>query len=367
MNVKMKIGLLTITNGENYGNRLQNYAVQQVLKSLGVEVETIKNITPQTKNSDSKIKWKLKKNISRAYSLIKFLNIEKFNKILRSVTFNEFTETYIKQSSLIISKDNIPSNLCNLYDAFVCGSDQVWNPNFNFNSEVDFITFARKEQRIAFSPSFGISKLPLEVHNQYREWINGMNYLSTREEAGAKIIKELTGRDCEVLVDPTLMLNKEEWMEIAKKPKWINSPKYILTYFLGSRVEADKRIKEIAKKNNFEIINLMDITDRNIYSVDPSEFVWLINNCELMCTDSFHGAVFSLIMKKPFIVFERKDEHKSMNSRLDTLLSLFDMHQRLDKNIIDSKQVYNIDFSEVDGIIEREKEKAINYLQNALN
>ena len=100
------------------------------------------------------------------------------------------------------------------------------------------------------------------------------------------------------------------------------------------------------------------------YSIDPSEFIYLINSCTLMCTDSFHGAVFSIIMNTPFIVFERKSKGKSMNSRIDTLLSLFSMESRLGKNVTDDN-IFNVDFSHVTDILDRERNRAINYLKEA--
>lgn len=237
----MKIGILTITNGENYGNKLQNYATQKVLESFGCRVETIKNMTGKKIIDDNSIRLKIKSKaklfICHIYNKFGIINIKKFNIILRCFSFQKFTDKYINQSKFVISKNCIPTDICKKYDYFVCGSDQVWNPKFNFNSEINFATFAKKEQRIAYSPSFGISKIPEEFASQYKKWINGMNYLSIREQSGANIIKKLTNRDAIVLIDPTLMLSKQEWMSIAKKPAWKLKNKYILTYFLGDKLK----------------------------------------------------------------------------------------------------------------------------------
>lgn len=364
----MKIGLVTITNGQNYGNRLQNYASQYLLESMGCEVYTLKNTTGQGKSNDNIIRNLLKKYIIDIYVKTPIMRNKKFNKVLRNIKFDEFTQRLIKQSEYVINKDSVPKGIEEKYDYFICGSDQVWNPNFYFNSEVDFLTFAKKGQRIAYSPSFGVSKIQKDRKEEYTKWINGMDYLSVREEAGAEIIKRLTNREAIVLLDPTMMLSKSEWLEISKMPKWKSNKKYILTYFLGIKDEkAEKRINKIAREKDLEIINLMDITNKNIYSVDPSEFIALVNNAELMCTDSFHGIVFSLIMKTNFILFNRKDKEVSMNSRLETLLLKFDMQNRLDKNIINEHEIFNVDFSNVDKIINSEKKKTINYLKNALN
>ncbi len=359
----MKVAILTITNGQNYGNRLQNYASQEVLKSLGFEVETIKNLTNQKRNSTNK--QKLKKVITNIYDFIGIKNIKTLNRGMRTKRFDEFTNTYINQSKYIIASDDVPENINKEYDFFICGSDQIWNPDFFFNSEIDFLTFADKGKRVAYSASFGVSEIPEDRVNEYKEWINGMDYLSVREKAGSDIIKNLTGRDSLVLVDPTLMLTKEKWLSISKKPKLKINDKFILTYFLGEKSEETKnKINKIAQDSNLQVIDLLDMSNKYNYSIDPSEFIYLINSCTLMCTDSFHGAVFSIIMNTPFIVFERKSKGKSMNSRIDTLLSLFSMESRLGKNVTDDN-IFNVDFSHVTDILDRERNRAINYLKQA--
>ena len=313
----MKIGIMTITNDKpNYGNRLQNYAVQRVLESIGCEAETINNINKRVITKSYKVF--VKDIISSIYYNMNKFEKDKFNTILRVKRFNDFDKKYIKKSKYSITETNIPEDLAEAYDYFVCGSDQIWNPYFYFNSKLDFLTFAKKGQRISYSASFGISEIPEERESDYKEWISGLDYISVREEAGANIVKKLTNREATVLVDPTLMLTSEEWRSIAKKPKLNLEQKYLLTYFLGPITEeSKKRIEDFAKIRNLKVINLLDKNDKFIYSVDPSEFIYLIDNCELMCTDSFHGCVFSIILNTPFIVFERKSKGKSMNSRID--------------------------------------------------
>ncbi|OPJ61897.1 polysaccharide pyruvyl transferase family protein [Clostridium chromiireducens] len=363
----MKIAILTMSNGINYGNRLQNYATQKVLESLGCEVETIRNFTSQKIVDPNTIKERIKEILSDFYYRVPIIELKKMNYVLRERKFNEFTEKYVQQTNYIITKDRIPKGIEKMYDFFVCGSDQVWNPEFDINSEIDFLTFANKGQKIAYAPSFGVSELPMKCINDYKKWIGQIDCLSIREQAGADIIKELTGRDAVVLVDPTLMLTKNEWLLISKKPKLKLPKKYILTYFLGDKSKsAEEKINYIAKKNNLDVINFLDFSNKYIYSLSPHEFIWLFNKCELVYTDSFHGSVFSLIMKKPFIVFDRQDNHTSMNSRLDTLLSLFKMESRREENITNDNQIFNIDFTNVDSILEVERSKAFIYLKDAL-
>jgi len=361
----MKVGIVTITEGENYGNRLQNYATQATLKKLGCEVETVFNNYGYKKSNF--VKKGLKELLVLMCDVLHINGSDKINNAKRAKRFKKFNDKLINMSKFELGKGYAPKELKENYDFFVTGSDQVWNPEFLFNSDVEFLTFAKPGQRIAYSASFGISKLPDNCKKKYKKWINDMDYLSVREEAGSYIIKELTGRDAEVLVDPTIMLSKDEWLSIAQKPKCYKGKKYILTYFLGEMSkEVNMKLNKLAKENDYEIINLLDKMDREIYSVDPSEFIWLINNAELMCTDSFHGVVFSLIMKTPFVILDRIDNCGSMNSRIDTLLKLFNKEERYGLDL-DDENVFNMDFSNVDSIIEVERERAYRYLKKAMN
>ncbi len=206
--------------------------------------------------------------------------------------------------------------------------------------------------------------MPDEYKERYKKWLSVIPYLSVREESGAKIVKELTGRDVPVLIDPTLMLTKEKWLSIAREDPYKPDRPYLLTYFLGKvPKETRKKIKKIARDNNLEIVKLADIRDKKRYIACPSEFIDYINSAALVCTDSFHGSVFSILMETPFIVFERVGT--VMYSRIETLLNKFHLHSRQVNNIKDD-QIFNIDFSHIPPILEEERRKALDFLIEAL-
>ncbi|MFE4814818.1 polysaccharide pyruvyl transferase family protein, partial [Peribacillus simplex] len=288
----------------------------------------------------------------------------------RIKVFKEFTSSYIIETDISITESNIPNEIVDRYDYFVTGSDQVWNPNYRKGSPIDFLTFAPKNKRIAFAPSFGVSEIPKEYHQNYKKWLTEMHGLSVREEAGAKIIKNLTGRNATVLIDPTLMLTKEKWLSISKLP--LNKPKgkYLLTYFLGdiSR-ERKKYIKEIAENNDLQIVNLLQIKEKFAYMAGPDELIDYISTASILCTDSFHGAVFSILLETPFIIYDRENQSSthSMNSRIDTLLSTFRLESRLAKNIKNNKEIFEVDFSHVQAILDEERRKTYGYLKAVLN
>lgn len=374
-----KVAVLTLNGYFNYGNRLQNYALQEIIKSFSCDVETIINVSKPKYNRDNSLKKRINnlkgqtpKEIYKKskYKLWVKLNKTKiqYNEKIRTEIFKSFTLDYIKETNYKICDDNIPPGLENEYDYFVTGSDQVWNPSYIYDSSIYFLTFAPKNRRIAYAPSFGVSDIPDEYKENYKKWISGINKLSVREDDGAKIIKDLTGRDVPVLVDPTLLLTKEKWMTISKEASNKPKEKYLLTYFLGGVPEIYKRqIKKIAKENNLEIVKLGDITEKDTYITGPSEFIDYINSCSIFCTDSFHGVVFSILMEKPFIVYERMGTSSSMFSRIETLLNKFNLNSRKAENIRTDEEAFNIDYSHVPPLLEAERNKAINYLRDALN
>ena len=348
-----KIAILTINDDNNYGNRLQNYAVQETLKKLNIQVETISNQL-EIRYIKKKIKY-----------IIKFF-LQIVPKYKRYIKFTKFNKN-IKYSKYHIDINHIPKNLSKKYDVFFTGSDQVWNPNFGRMTDIDFLTFAPKEKRNSFSASFGINEVPKEMVEYYKKNLLGLNNISVREDTGKKIIKDLTGRtDVDVLVDPTMLLTAEEWDKVSRKPVQLKTDKYILNYFLGELSEKRKKeIEKVAKENNCEIINILD-KNNPFYQTGPSEFLYLEKNAFLICTDSFHSSVFAILYNRPFLVFDREDNLAKMNSRIETLLKKFNLQDRKFNGII-TKENLEHDYKEAYKILEEEKDKAMKFLKKALD
>lgn len=372
-----KIAIVTLNGYFNYGNRLQNYALQETIKDLGFSVETI--INEDANHSEIALKDRMKNltsfPIAEIYNKIKIKILLEMNnkeltksKEIRTKIFKEFTHDCINETSYTISQKKIPQHLSDKYDYFITGSDQVWNPNYNYGSPINFLTFAEKKKRIAYSPSFGVSEIETEYIKNYKKWISGIYKLSVREDDGARIIKELTGREAPVLVDPTLLLTKEKWLSISKTANNKPKVKYLLTYFLGGIPKVHKQqIDNISKKYDLETINLGDIEEKETYRTGPREFIDYINSCSVFCTDSFHGVAFSILMKKPFIVYDRMGGSLSMFSRINTLLEIFNLNSRKNGNLDINEDVFDIDYSNVSYILEIEHKKAMDYLKDALD
>ena len=350
-----KISIFTINDDNNYGNRFQNYATQETFKKYNLKVETLSNqINNYGKDyTKKKIKNQIKKFIWFKPKFVRYSNFIKFNK-------------NIKYSKYHIEPNHIPEELSTKYDYYITGSDQVWNYNFMRMSDIDFLTFVPKEKRNSFSASIGVSDIPDNLKEYYKNNFLEMNNISVREDRAKEIVEELTGRkDVEVLVDPTMLLTAEEWDKVSKRPKQLKTDKYILNYFLGELSEERKKeIEKVAKQNNCEVINIMNKKEP-LYVSGPSEFLYLIKNAFLICTDSFHGAVFSIIYNKPFIVFERQDKLQSMNSRMDTLLNKFKLKDRIYNSKIEPWHL-QADYTDTYKILEKEREKANKYIEKIL-
>ncbi len=343
-----KVGIITLNGYVNYGNRLQNYALQTFITKMNEYyiAETIEFTNQENKKTNIK-KW-LKRMLAPAAERKRYNRIKDFSQ--KNITTKKYHN--LKQ----LEKD---------YDYFIVGSDQVWNYNFpSVNRELTLLKFSPREKNISYAASFGISKLENNKKEEYKKYLNRFKDLSVREEAGANLIKNLGIKKVEVLVDPTLLLTKEEWLKVMKKPSQVPS-KYILTYFLGNLDEQKTvELKEFAKKQNATIINLLDKKSK-YYQSSPEEFLYLEKNAMLICTDSFHSAVFATIFNVPFIVYKRNDQNKNMYSRIEQLLKLLKLEDREFKRKLSEKSL-TCDFTNSNKIIQKEQKKSQKYLMNAL-
>ena len=351
----MKVGLLTITNGLSFGNRLQNYATQKALSDLGYDVETLDSRFEKGNNFKRFFKLLILK-------LLPFSILKKINKteLQRWLTFYLWDKKFIHYSDFSFDPTKkIPLSKLKSYDYFIVGSDQIWNPKFSSNTGFELLSFAEKKKRISLASSIGVNDLSKEYIDMYKEeWLK-FKALSVREESAAELIYKITGRNAEVLIDPTLMLSRKEWLQFAKKPEHFNTGGYILEFFLTD-VDSTTRekIKLFAEKKSLNILSL-DRSYSRFEKISPCEFIYIIANADMVFTDSFHCTVFSLIFGKPLTVYDRFDADK-VNSRLHTLLKLVNKSQFwVGKNNFDDivTQNYNEGSYEIEDIIVEQRNK----------
>lgn len=345
-----KIGIITIIDNENCGNRLQNYALQELITSFDFKVYTIKNDKLLNSSDNYIINYLryIKKNIIAFLNKKKYLQFYDFNKNI----------LFTKKNYSCKSRD-----LNKKFDYFIAGSDQIWKPTRRRLSYMDLLEFADPNKRISYAASFGIEKIDSYAQKKLKKSLPKFKAISVREEAGKRIIEEATGlKNIEVVLDPTFLLPKENWEKLEKNPFENKKEKYVLAYFLGE--ENMGYIKKYCQERNFELINFYD--EKKNYG--PAQFLYLINHAKLVLTDSFHGSVFSIIFNKSFLVFDRveKSINNNMNSRLETLLKIFELdNQKFNNEILDEQ--YKIDYTKINKILLEAQEKSKNFLRKALN
>jgi Polysaccharide pyruvyl transferase. len=354
----MKIGIITM-NSVNYGNRLQNYALQKALEKYGANVETIHNpFEPTYKDFLYKIKRLIRKIVYRR-------NEYKYPQVLKEYNFESWNKQYIHFSKYWLNKKRDLKKIRNSYERLVCGSDQVWNSEANQIDGRWFASFADKEQRVSYAASFGLDFIFENRKEEFKKYLEGMDSISVREQSGRKIVWDLIHKEVPCNIDPTMLLKSEEWEEIANLPISLPSRNYVLTYFLGDcSNEINKLVEEIAKVYKLTIIHLNNRFQKELYMCDPSGFLAMLKNANIVITDSFHGTVFSIIFHVPFMVVNRIGTDESMSTRLDNLLSLLKMENRRLEDSINVDNVMNICFDEADDIINFERKKSMEYIRS---
>lgn len=352
----MKIGIVTMIS-ENYGNRLQNYALQSFLKGLGFEVETFHNPFNPRYND---FLFRSKRMLRCLYAC--FVKNKRI-KILRELKFNRFNKEYINWSQYWLNKAKDREKINSEYDYVVCGSDQIWNPeSMNMDGRY-FANFVDDNKRISYAASFGIDDISGRK-SEWKEYLLGMKSISVREKQGINIVKELCSKDVIQNIDPVFLISKEQWQKVERTPDNINvKSKYVLKYFLGNQdIRVSEKIQQYALDNNLKVLEINNLKLEGLYSTSPQEFVYLISHAELVCTDSFHGAALSIIMNIPLIIYDRIGEKNSMNSRIISLCDLFSIHN-INYSIEQPIEIPEIDFTRIESIILDERNKAEVYFR----
>ena len=222
--MKKKIGIVTLVGNFNYGNRLQNFALQEAIKELGFVVDTLKVV-------DTENKWKkiIKKQISYLKIFIK--SNSKINDITRSLKIEKFTSDYIVQSEYIIPIQN-DSDIDNYYYGFVVGSDQVWNPNYKLDENY-FLNFTKKK-KISYAASIGLSNIDDQFKESIINALSSFHAVSVREKSTVSILQKDLNFKVEHVLDPTFLLTKKKWEEyLSDRVFKLHGKRYILLYFLG--------------------------------------------------------------------------------------------------------------------------------------
>lgn len=379
----MKIGILTQPLKTNYGCLLQNFALQTVLKQLGHEV------------------WTINRDFGGVTILIKFLSIVK--RIILSIFYRRFIVIRAlpttNEQNLIAQNMNrfIKENICTTekiistgnfsllkkygFNVYIVGSDQIWRPNYSpciNNYFLDFVNVNDKVKRIAYAASFGVDNWEFSLKQTTRcaLLVKQFDTISVREDTAVRLCKEYLGIDAVHVLDPTMLLTKEDYIKLAKKDNIQKSTGTLMTYVLDESPENNDIIQKLTKELNLKPFSVMpqkkfsEVGKKHLADcIFPPVSEWLRGfiDAEYVVTDSFHGTVFSIIFNKPFICID--NEQRGL-TRFKSLLKMFGLENQLIRSIDEltlEKIKGNIEFDRVNQIWDKEQKKAYLFLKNALN
>ena len=373
----MKIAIITQPLLRNYGGILQAYALQHHLQNLGHNVQIIDyqgNATPQCRNylsiiKNALLKYVLRKNIVSIYPY----SMDKKREATLGQNILPFIHRNIQRTNTV--RDFRTLNSMG-FEAFVVGSDQVWRPLYNkyYLNEM-FLTFAKDTtvKRIAYSASFGVSEWEFndDQTKMAKSALAKFDAVSVRESAAVKMCQQYLNTTAQHVIDPTLLLPKDHYIQLINQEKENSSSGSLFTYIFTHSIEKEKIIKEVAST-----LGLMpfDIHTNTIYNetyhahipISVSGWLKAFHEAKFIITDSFHGVVFSIIFNKPFFVIPHEERGAA---RFDSLLQLFGLEERLinEKSTIFADKINRpIDWENVNKTLQQEREKATLFLTQVL-
>lgn len=349
----------------NYGTYLQAYALQQYIRSLGYD----NKILDDSDYTYSAYCESMHPILARVRKVLKRIVLIFFtNKQIVTSKFEKFKCNYL----VVDYKSKDYDYLNATYQTFICGSDQIWNPTVDYPGKEFYYANFVNTKKIAYAPSFGISIFQEELKSQIKERIKDFYALSCREKQGCELMFELIGRDIPQVLDPTLLLDKFDYLRLLNPTK--EKKKYILLYLLSWNNKYYEAAKNFANAKGFSIFtfNLPNLRVKNtINSINagPIEFLEAIRDATYVFTDSFHGSIFSFIFEVQFVTFKRfSNTRDSQNSRVENLFRILEIESHLvDESTLSTiGSMQPIDFIKAKKCLEPYRIVSHNYLKESL-
>ena len=310
----MRAGIVTFHRADNFGAVLQAYALQKTLTGLGVDSEFLEFDGPDRNAEPSDAPAR---KGSPAF-------VERLREAGRARTalFDGFRSRHLRCSAPLRGEQT--GELNGLYDIFLAGSDQIWNLGLPESDVRYFLPFAAPEKRVSYAASFGMDELPDHLKGWYAGRLAGFQAISVREERGRELVRELTGRDCAVCLDPVLLPDRGDWQALAAPG---GDTPYLFLYMVGYDGDLAARAKDEAEKRGLALRTATAgfIPQYGLAAwsgVGVEQWLSLIASSECVFTNSFHGTAFALLFGRPVATALLKDGLAQRNGRLEELLRL---------------------------------------------
>ena len=378
--MKKKIGILTQPLTNNYGGILQNYALHKVLKQNNLHPCTInRQFPPASKRIlfASVLKRAIDKYILRKDVVVRVWETKKEEAVINQ-HFNRFIDENINTTSPIYC--NLDSHLIKKYacNAYIVGSDQVWRPQYSpciTNYFFDFLDRQQNVKKIAYAVSFGVDnwEFTVEQTEECSNLAKQFDAISVREDSAIDLCKQHFEVEATHVLDPTMLLTKEDYIHLTELDNTPKKENILFSYTLDKSDDKISFIRQIAKKYKLQSVSGMpsnsfalkkskkDLSD----CIFPSITEWIagFRDARFVVTDSFHGTVFAILFNKPFVVFANE---KRGNARMNSLLKMFNLEDRLVTSTDFDSNLFELNYSGINNILEKERDKSITFLLNAL-
>jgi hypothetical protein len=332
--VGKKVGVITLNDQLNYGAVLQRYALQEVLRHFGHDDFVIDYRPPR----------KVVRNgpfVRRVLAYLWFrwgrALLSDKQRIQRSVCFSK---DHISTSRPYASLQDLAHSPPQA-DAYITGSDQVWSPVITNGDSAYFLSFAPKGTRtIAYGGSFGVSALSPHLGKKYAQLLKEIDFLSVREEQAQTLVKQLCQRDATLVLDPTLLLDADHWIQCADAA--VSQRPYVLCYYMPGDVTTTRQLTKVARalarEHNLDIISVgqreyarLNPLTKTPMGIGPREWLRLIHDAAFVVTNSFHGTAFSVNFSKQFYSLYDPEipVERNCSSRLISFLGALGLESRL--------------------------------------
>lgn len=358
----MKIGIITWHQYSNFGSALQAYALSKACSEIS---DYVKIIDYQKDKKLRNIGIKLRCIIGKIFDYMpyNFLPVRRYSYLRFHRYFFNLTDRVHKEELREISRQ---------FDVVICGSDQIWAPNvLDTSYMLDFVD-DESIKKISYAASIGLPQIPDDLLTTYKMYLSKFDAISIREEAGQKLLKENFNIQSEVVLDPTLLLDKKEYELIELKLRNFHK-KYLFCYFLNKNHAYRDIVENYAKENNLKIVGVSAREEDGewielLKNIGPREFLWLVHNAVAVFTDSYHGMIFSLIYNKVFFAFERfkEDDPINQNSRIYQLDKWFEIEKRFLNNGKKTEDCSEIDYNKFHEKLEQARKISKSFLRRAI-
>lgn len=366
--MKKSVGIITMHKIYNFGSALQAYALMRVICDLGYETELIDYQFPNAYHGVRKKNFikRLKNWIGRRLSLTQgFATLNAYDRYWKS-----FFCLSVPYTSPKMLKENPPR-----YDVYVTGSDQVWNTDYTKDDSSFLLAFVKDGKKIAYAPSFSKSTLDDRYVDMFKTYLSQYDSLSVREESGVELIRNLIQRESSVVLDPTLLLTRDEWNKVADTEEdHYKGRRYIFLYIQKYSFDPSesivKLVKTVKERLGLPVVSFgsmehVGLSCEVVNGVGPIQFLHLVRNASYIVTASFHGTAFAINYGIPFSSMIKSESFN--DDRQMSLMSMFKMSDRMVRMDDDMTSLnLSVSFDRANELLSYWRQQSKEYLINSL-